>query len=567
MLPPIAPRKSFEMQTADFVFTGAAVYTAGLALPERADVAVAAGEIVAVGDVSAFVGEHTREIDVGGRLIAPGFHDSHVHPIGAGVELLQCNLTASTSADDALARIAAYGATHAGESWVLGGGWSMEHYRGGLPTREALDGVTGGRPAALSNRDHHGLWVNSEALRLAGITRDTPDPVDGRIERDATGEPSGVLHEGAMALIDAVKPRIGAELAYEGLLRAQSELLALGITSWQDAMVEVVTGSYDSLDIYTRALSSGQLRVRVTAALWWDRDRGLSQLDELAERRRRISALDQTDWLRADTVKIMVDGVMENFTAAMSRPYLDEYGNRTGNSGLSFVDPAVLADAAQRLDAEGVQVHFHALGDRAVTEALDAVERARTVNGPGGGRHHLAHLQVVGEADAVRFAELDATANLQALWACHEPQLDELTLPFIDAGFTHRLYPFGDLADAGARLAGGSDWPVSTADPIQAMHVAVNRVSADADGEPLLPEQALTLASIFDAYTAGGAYLASRDHLTGHIQPGMCADLVILDCNPFELDPKEIHRTTVLSTWVDGQCVYEAATGNLDAHG
>lgn len=259
------------------------------------------------------------------------------------------------------------------------------------------------------------------------------------------------------------------------------------------------------------------------------------------------------------TVKIMVDGVAENFTAAMLHPYHDHSGHSTGNSGLSFVDQQLLKDAVTALDAEGFQVHFHALGDRAVREALDAVQAARQANGPSPNRHHLAHLQMVDQAEIPRFAELDATANLQALWATHEEQLDGLTLPFLSQGAEARHYPFGDLVRAGARLAAGSDWPVSSANPIEALHIAVNRrypgsVLPALAGE----EQAMDVATFLAAYTSGSARVNHRDHNTGTVAPGFLADLVVLDPSPFAVDPEDLHTVRVSSTWIQGAPVFVA---------
>ncbi|WP_375386292.1 amidohydrolase [uncultured Microbacterium sp.] len=551
------------MAVADVVFTGGSVFSAGDESSSPADVAIAGGRIIAIGSpeaVAETIGPDTRMIDTARRLIVSGFQDAHVHPIIAGLELLRCDLSTATSADECLQMISTYAHTHPDEPWITGGGWSMGYFEGGTPTAAALDAVVSDRPVIIVNRDHHGAWVNSRALEIAGITAETPDPADGRIERLADGSPSGTLHEGAMALVQQHQPAVDADLAYQSLLRAQDELLRFGITSWQDAMVGDAFGVSDILAVYLRAQSEGTLKVRVTAALWWERDRGLEQVEEMAARRAEISALGTPERLRADTVKIMVDGVAENFTAAMSTPYLDGHGHPTGNSGHSFLDPAVLSDTVVALDAAEFQVHFHALGDRAVTEALDALEAAAAANAPHERRHHLAHLQVVGEADVARFAELGVTANLQALWAAHEDQLDELTIPFLDPALVERHYPFGDLERAGVRLAAGSDWPVTSPDPVAAIHVAVGRVAHGSTAEPLGPEQSLSLASALTAYTAGSAYVNGREDSTGRLAVGLLADLVVLDRDPFALPSEAIAETQVVSTWIDGIPVYQRAS-------
>ncbi len=551
------------MPLADTVFTGGTVFTSAWERSRPRDVAVRAGTIVAVAEPGALAdmtGPVTEIVDLSGRMLLPGFQDSHVHPVQAGVELLQCDLSGAVDGEDCLRIIAAYADAHPDEPWILGAGWSMEFFPGGTPTREALDRVVPDRPVALSNRDHHGTWVNTRALELAGITDRTPDPADGRIERDAAGAASGTLHEGAVELLARVKPAIDDNLAYRGLLRAQQELLALGITSWQDAMVGTGLGMPDAFDVYLRAAADGALRARVTGALWWERDRGLEQLPHLVARREQVARSADPARLRMDVVKIMVDGVAENFTAAISSQYLDAEGAPSGNRGLSFIDPAALREYVTALDAAGFAVHFHALGDRAVTEALDALEAARTANRAAGpdsaaSRHQLAHLQLVASADVSRFAALDTVANLQPLWACHEPQLDELTLPFLEPALAARHYPFGELHRAGARFAAGSDWPVSSADPLAGIRVAVTRVEAGSAEPPLGgPEQALPLAVAFAAYTSGGAAVNGRDG-TGAVEPGFRADLVVLDRDPFDGPPEALDDTHVLSTWIDGERV------------
>ena len=556
---------------ADLIFTGGPVYTvpaeshemtrvtAGNGWPATA-AAVRDGRIVAVGtdtELAGLAGNQTTVIELRGRPLLPAFQDAHVHPVFAGLTMLRCDLEGAAGLDDALRRIRAYAAANPDREWIDGSGWRMEWFAGGTPSRALLDGVTGGRPAYLTNRDGHGAWVNSAALDRAGVTADTPDPADGRIERAPGGEPQGTLHEGAALLVGRLVPGPTPAEQRRGLLLAQRHLHALGITAWQDAIVGDYLGYPDPLPTYLTAARDGTLTARVEGALWWDRGRGGEQLDDLLGRREA----GQAGRFRAGTVKIMQDGVAENFTAGMIDPYLDGCGCQTGNRGLSYVDPADLAEQVTRLDAAGFGVHVHAIGDRAVREALDAFEAARAGNVVSAGRHHIAHIQVVHPDDIPRFAEYSVTANMQALWAAHEPQMDDLTIPFLGQDRAAHQYPFGDLLRAGARLAAGSDWAVSSANPLWGIHVAVNRILPPGEGDPaagpLLPGQALSLAEAMAAYTAGSAYVNNLDE-TGAIEPGYLADLMVLDRDPFAGPPAEIAGTAVALTFVEGAQVFAA---------
>jgi predicted amidohydrolase YtcJ len=258
----------------------------------------------------------------------------------------------------------------------------------------------------------------------------------------------------------------------------------------------------------------------------------------------------------------MLDGVAENHTAAMLEPYLDADGCSAGQAGLDFIDPAELPRFVAALDREGFQVHFHALGDRAVRHALDAVAAARGQNGRAGGRHHLAHLQVVHPDDIPRFAALGATANIQPLWATHEPQMDELTIPFLGERRAGWQYPFGSLQAAGAALCAGSDWPVSSPDPLLGVHVAVNRsLPASAGGtgqDPFLPAQAIGLATALAAYTSGSARVNGLESAVGFIWPGFDADFAVTDADLAAARPGEICLASVRQTWVRGQVAYES---------
>jgi predicted amidohydrolase YtcJ len=541
----------------ELLFTAGTVFAPHDGGVRHTTVAVDAGRITAVGDDSLreLAGPSTRVVDLNGGLLIPGFQDAHVHPLSGGLGRLGCDLSALDNATDYLAAIGSYAAGRPALEWVSGAGWMVAAFPGGLPRREALDSVVPDRPAYFTNRDGHGAWVNTRALDLAGIDAETPDPGDGRIERDADGIATGVLHEGAMDLVVGLLPPATRDDQVEALLEAQRYLHSLGITAWQDALVGSYSHIPDSSEAYAACASSGRLTAKVVGALWWTRSRGAEQIAELVDQRERLTL----PGFSPTSVKIMQDGVAENFTAGVTSPYLDACGHETSNRGLSMVDPAELRGYVTELDRLGFQVHIHAIGDRAVREALDSFEAARDANGPSDNRHHIAHIQLIHPDDVARFASLGVAANMQPLWAMHEPQMDELTIPFIGAERAAWQYPFGSLAASGATLVAGSDWPVSSPDPLWGIHVAVNRSLPGPDGapgEPFLPQQALDVTTALTAYTAGSAYVNHLDD-TGRIAPGAAADLAVLDRDITAGPPDEVCAATVQATYVDGVAVYE----------
>jgi predicted amidohydrolase YtcJ len=402
----------------------------------------------------------------------------------------------------------------------------------------------------LFNRDVHGAWVNSRALEIAGIDATTPDPSDGRYERDADGSITGMLHEGAAYSYNDRHVPLPDQAEWEAaILNAQSYLHSLGITGWQDAWV-----TPETLDAYSALAARDELTARVVGALWWDRHRGTEQIPDFVEQRERGAG----GRFLPTTVKIMTDGVLENYTGALLQPYCDGCGGHTDNSGLAFIDRDELVAAVTELDALGFQVHMHTIGDRAVRNALDAVEAARAANGPNDLRHHLAHIQVVQTPDLRRFRELDVVANCQTYWAQVEPQMTELTVPFLGQDRVELMYPFGDLLRAGTVLAMGSDWSVTTANPLLQMEVAVTRVGPEhRDQEPFLPGQAIPFADALAGFTIGSAYVNHDEQDAGTLEVGKRADLAVLDRNLFAPDAGPIGDATVELTVASGRVVHD----------
>jgi hypothetical protein len=539
---------------ADLVLTGGRIATMDASRSWASALAVRDGRIVAVGPDAAVrpsIGASTRVIELRGRTVTPGFQDAHVHPVHGGLAMLRCDLHADEESGPGLDVIEAYARAHPDEAWIRGGGWYMAAFEGGTPRREDLDRIIPDRPAFLTNRDGHGAWVNSKALELAGITAATLDPADGRIERDADGTPSGTLHEGAMDLVLRLMPDDTPAELEEGLRLGQRHLHEFGVTAWQDAIVE----PHAEERAYVALAGRGELTGRVVGALWWDHHRGADQIEELVARR-EATAIGR---YAPTSVKLMMDGVLENFTGAMLEPYGDGHGGTTDNRGLLQIDPDGLATWVPALDALGFQPHFHAIGDRAVRASLDAVEAARRANGPSDTRPHIAHIQVIHPDDIPRFRELDVAANAQPLWASHETQMDVLTIPFIGERWRWQ-YPFRSLKAAGAVVAMGSDWSVSSANPIWEMHMAVERLAPAwyaGEREVFLPEERLDLIDALAGFTTGSAWVNHLDRETGTLEVGKAADLAVLDRDLFDRASGRIMDARVVGTFIDGVAVYE----------
>ena len=520
-------------------------------------IAITGDRIAGVGikrDLDELRGPGTEVLEFPDGMIFPAFQDAHIHALEGGLVQLQCDLHDVYGREQYVEAIASYAAGNPDRTWVTGGGWSMDAFPGGTPSKELLDAVVPDRPVFVLNRDGHGAWVNSKALEMAGIDASTPDPSGGRIERNPDGSPQGTLHEHAMDIVEGITPKLTQADREEGLILAQRQLHALGITSWQDARVEE-----EELAAYTAVNDRGDLTARVVLSLLWRRDLDMSQIDALLDRRARGTRGN----LRATTAKIFQDGVVENFTASMLDPYLDEQGRPSGNSGISMLSPEELNSVVTLLDSHGFQVHIHAIGDRAVREGLDACQAALETNGRRDSRHHICHLQVVHPADLRRFRTLGVVANAQPFWACLDPQMKDLTIPFLGPERTGWQYPFASLLAHGAQMAFGSDWPVSTPNPLLEMEVAVTRIDPTArDAEPFIPAERIGVRDAVAAFTTGAAFVNFHEGETGSIESGKKADIAVLDRQLFAPEDDPIGDAQVVLTLAGGEIVHS----RLDGH-
>ena len=535
-------------EAADLVLRGGTVRTMEASAPVASAVAVREGRIVYLGDdagAAALVGPRTEVVELQGRLLLPGFHDTHVHPLAGGLEQGDCDLNAAESASEVARLLSACGARTPEGAWVRGGGYQMTLFPGGEPPRELLDSLVPDRPAYLTDATGHSAWVNSRAVALAGIGAQTPAPApDGVIVRAPDGSPQGTLREAAMELVARhVPPHTDAEMR-AGLARALELAASLGITTLHEASADE-----GALRVYADAEREARLTARVLVALAVDPAGGPGQVAELT----RLRGLYEGALLRPVAAKIFLDGVIEGGTAALLEPYLD----RAGWRGELRLEVGPLTELIAALDSAGFKVHMHAIGDRAVRTALDALRRQRERDGGGGPRHVLAHLQLIDPADLGRLAELGVVASFQPLWEQRDAYITDLIEPRLGQERSSRLYPMESVRATGAILAAGSDWPVTSMDPLDAIEVAITRRGPDdAAGEAWIPRERLSLEDAVRAYTLGGALAGDLEAETGSIAVGKLADIVVLERDLFTIDPLEISDVRVDLTMLEGRVVY-----------
>jgi predicted amidohydrolase YtcJ len=546
--------------SADLIITNGRVYTADGQGTIAEALAIQGNRITHVGRADAIEarrGPQTEVIDAHGATVLPGLIDSHVHFLMGAETLDQMSLRNVRTAADVQQRIREYVAANPGRSWIRGWG-----YFSGI-TRQDLDVATGETPALFIAGDGHSMLANTKALTLAGITKTTPNPEGGEIVRDRkTGEATGVLLETAQALLSAVLP---APTAAE-----QRRLIAKGTEEAHKAGVTTIVnvGGSDELEAYDGARAAGELKLRIHSALWLKQDNADAALpktfafteadaDRFETFRRKYA---EDDLFRTGIVKIMLDGVIESHTAAMLEPYT----NRPSTSGHANYSQEELNRVIAMMDRRGWQVMTHALGDRAVRMALDAYEHANAVNSaPARGRRHkIEHIESIDPVEVPRFAKLGIIASLQPSHAGGMNNPKRTPTRWANIGYERSAwgFPWKSIRDAGGRLAFGSDWPVASLNPGRGMFVALHRMP-----NPPIPDQALTMGEVIDAYTRDGAYTIFEDERRGRLAPGTLADVVVLASDVFARPAESAGDLVVDTTIFDGKVVYRRAPMATDA--
>jgi predicted amidohydrolase YtcJ len=560
LIPDLATAQADKVK-ADVLLRNGKIYTADPARSIRQAIAIKGNTIVAVGDddeVAPLIGGATTVVDLKGKLVLPGLIDTHIHPIMGAVNNAKCSLAGVKPTIEALKPV-----IHACLANDKGGAdeWfeaaQLDNY-GFSATAKDVDQIETSRPVALWGNDGHTVWVNSRGLELLGVTAETPDPRGGKIARDESGAPTGSFADSAAIFVTEKIPAPTVEEQAALTARELAKMSAYGITSLMDAWVTPI-----DMKVWQLLYDSGKLPLRVRMAIYVadpndDSDDAVERL-VMASREGNIDP----EFLRSGVVKVFADGVMEYpaQTAALFSPYLDADGKPTKHAGTLYFDPERFARLVQKLDAAGITVHIHAIGDRAVRASLDAFAAARAANGDKDNRHQMAHLQLVDPVDFPRFKELGVIADFQLLWAKREPATEGPLEPYLGPDRYRYLYPAGSLHEAGAMIIGGSDWDISSYDPFRGFQTAVTRAGGKGQ-KPLNIDERIPLQTAIDAYTINAAYAMKQDKITGSLEVGKRADLVVLDRDILTTDPETIEDTKVLATYLDGRLVYSAQPGS-----
>jgi predicted amidohydrolase YtcJ len=545
---------------ADTVIVNARIYTVNPHQPWAEALAIQGDKILAIGsakETAAYRATAARVIDAGGRLILPGFTDCHVHFLDGSLSLDRVDLADAKTVAEIQQRVKAFATAHPEQLWVLGRGWSYTAFApSGLPDKRYLDEIVPNRPVYLEGFDGHTWWANSRALALAGITRETSNPPNGEFVRDPkTGEPTGAVKEDAA---DAVMRRSIPVPTREEKLRAlragMKEANRFGLVRVHVAgSISAGTGDVQDVSLFDELRRTGELSVRMYLAY---------RLDPPAVTAEQLRQIDdfhndyRDEWISAGAAKFFLDGVIETRTAAMLEPYTND-PSRSGELNWS---PAVYQAAVTELDRRGIQIFSHAVGDRAIRQALDSYANAQRTNHTRDARHRIEHIECVSAADIPRFGQLGVIASFQPLHAYPDDDIFKVWSPNVGPERTQRAWAWHSIKNGGGLLGFGSDWPIVTLSPWPGVQNALTRQTAE--GEPpggFLPQERLSLEDAIRAYTLDAAFAGRHEKSEGSLEPGKLADLIVLSQDLFKIAPGKVADTEVLLTMVGGKVVYRAS--------
>ncbi|HKW35466.1 MAG TPA: amidohydrolase [Candidatus Acidoferrum sp.] len=541
------------VKPADTIVIHGRIYTENPKQPWAQAVAIHGTKIVAVGEdatIEKMRGMGTKVINAGGKLVLPGFTDCHIHFLEGSLSLGRVNLEGAKDAADIQKRLREYATEHPGNDWILGRGWDYAMFGAeALPHKKYLDEVFPDRPVFLEGYDGHTYWANSKALALAGITRETPNPPNGIIVRDAqTGEPTGALKEAAQGPVAKVIPKPTRAAKLLALRAGMKWANEHGVTR-----VHSAGGDFEVLDLYDEMRRRGDLSVRMYIAYFLNPPTlRPSDIDHIEAARKKF----HDEWIDAGAVKFMVDGVIESHTAAMLEPYSDDPSLR----GKPFWEPANYNGAVAELDKRGLQLFTHAIGDYGIRMALNAYENAAAQNHLKDRRSRIEHIETAAADDIPRFGKLGVIASMQPLHSYPNADTLDVWARNIGPERASRAWAWKSISDGGGHLAFGSDWPVVTLNPWEGIQTAVTRQTADGTPEAgFFPQQRLPVEQAVDSYTLGAAFAGHRERTEGSLEVDKLADLIIISQNIFESNPHKIGATKVLTTIVGGRVVYQAS--------
>ena len=529
--------------------------------------AIADGKIIAVGNsvvIEEMAGEHTQILNLDWKVVLPGFHDRHVHPLFGGMmysgaDHTNCKITQGSSKDELVESLRDCIARVSNSEWVTGGQWDASAL-GDTPNRLIIDAISPNTPVLINDTSGHSAWANSRALEIAGVDAESTNPEGGIIERDANGEPTGILRESAIGLVRAHVPPPSDQVIRESLEWSLETMLSYGITSFSEASTGFVAGSSREVELYAALADEGILKQRVRLCLNWMPDNWTPDdvtADVIGNRNQY-----ERDRLTLDCVKIFLDGVpTDSHTAAMLGPYADSVEGRDDDAsrfGLLLLEQSVTNEAVTRFDAEGLTVKFHAAGDAAVRSGLDAIAATRKANGMSSLRHNVGHCTFISKEDISRAKALNATFELSPYLWSPSPINDDITKA-IGSERIERVWPFREAIDSGTLVVPGSDWAVvPSVNPWFAIEALVTREEPGGSSRSFGKPQAISIDEAIDLFTVNSAKHMEAEFKLGKIEPGMLADFIVIDRNPFAIPATELHLTEVLMTFIDGEKVFTA---------